>query len=298
MSITSQELEEFMIKAEKLDLVLYFMELNLLRKSFKCQECGIDCKFVKFKRSLEGYAWRCYEASCLKNRKYYSVRENSFFMGFNCSLKDIMLVIVRYSCFMQVYSIKAALNLSPRTIERIMKKLIQKIPETNFESSKLGGPKFVVEIDETMLNFKCKSHRGRSPSNKTDALCIVEVGQKITRAFAKIIPNKKIETILPIVISQVMPGSVIWTDEHKSYQTLNKNGFLHQSVCHKYEFVNRTNGVNTQAVEAFHNELKLAIKKRKGVKTELRSDFLKEFCFYFNNKNNFLDAVLSLIKIN
>ncbi|KCZ79507.1 hypothetical protein H312_03107 [Anncaliia algerae PRA339] len=199
---------------------------------------------------------------------------------------------------MQVYSIKAALNSSPRTIERIMKKLIQKIPETNFESSKLGGPKFVVEIDETMLNFKCKSHRGRSPSNKTDALCIVEVGQKITRAFAKIIPNKKIETILPIIISQVMPGSLIWTDEHKNYHRLNKNGFLHQSVCHKYEFINKTNGVNTQAVESFHNELKSAIKKRKSVKTELRSDFLKEFCFYFNNKNNFLDAVLGLIKIN
>ncbi|KCZ76629.1 hypothetical protein H311_02369, partial [Anncaliia algerae PRA109] len=196
----------------------------------------------------------------------YSVRENSFFTGFNCSLKDIMLVILRYSCFMQVYSIKAALNLSPRTIERIMEKLIQKIPVTNFESSKLGGPKFVVEIDETMLNFKCKSHRGRSPSNKTDALCIVEVDQKITRAFAKIIPNKKIETILPIVISQVMPGSIIWTDEHKSYQTLNKNGFLRQLFCHKYEFVNKTNGFNTRAVEAFHNELKLAIKKKKKCK--------------------------------
>ncbi|KCZ76774.1 hypothetical protein H311_02221, partial [Anncaliia algerae PRA109] len=51
-----------------------------------------------------------------------------------------------------------------------------------------------------------------------------------------------------------------WTDEHKNYQKINKNGLLHQSVCHKYEFVNKTNGVNTQAVEAFHNELKLAIK--------------------------------------
>ncbi|KCZ79654.1 hypothetical protein H312_02960 [Anncaliia algerae PRA339] len=51
---------------------------------------------------------------------------------------------------MQVYSIKAALNSSPRTIERIMEKLNQKIPETNFESSKLGGPKFVVEKDKTM----------------------------------------------------------------------------------------------------------------------------------------------------
>ncbi|KCZ79655.1 hypothetical protein H312_02961 [Anncaliia algerae PRA339] len=70
-----------MSKAVKLDLVLYFMILNLLRKSFKCQECGIDCKFVEFKRSLEGYAWGCYEASCLKYRKYYSIRKNAFSRG-------------------------------------------------------------------------------------------------------------------------------------------------------------------------------------------------------------------------
>ncbi|KCZ77363.1 hypothetical protein H311_01625 [Anncaliia algerae PRA109] len=38
--------------------------------------------------------------------------------------------------------------------------------------------------------------------------------------------------------------------------------------------------------------------KKKGVKTELRSDFLIEFCFYFNNKNIFSDAVLGLMKIN
>ncbi|KCZ79051.1 hypothetical protein H312_03560 [Anncaliia algerae PRA339] len=44
------------------------------------------------------------------------------------------------------------------------------MPGSNFESNKLGGPGFVVQIDETMLNFKCKSHRGRTANNKTDAL--------------------------------------------------------------------------------------------------------------------------------
>ena len=34
----------------------------------------------------------------------------------------------------------------------------------------MGGPGKIVQIDETMLNYKAKSHRGRSPSNKTDSV--------------------------------------------------------------------------------------------------------------------------------
>ncbi|KCZ81974.1 hypothetical protein H312_00617, partial [Anncaliia algerae PRA339] len=62
-----------------------------------------------------------------------------------------------------------------------------------------GGPGFIVQIDETMLNYKCKSHRGRSPGNITDAMCIVEVGNNICRAYAIVIENKRAEYLLPII---------------------------------------------------------------------------------------------------
>ncbi|KCZ78342.1 hypothetical protein H311_00628, partial [Anncaliia algerae PRA109] len=64
------------------------------------------------------------------------------------------------------------------------------------------------------------------------------------------------KTLLPIITSQVIPGSMIYTDEHKSYASLFKNEFNHNTVCHKYEFVNKTTGVYTQSVESFDNELK------------------------------------------
>lgn len=68
-------------------------------------------------------------------------------------------------------------------MENILTKLVHAIPKVDFSSKKLGGPGFVVQIDETMLNYKAKSHRGRSPTNKSDALCIVETKEKITRFF-------------------------------------------------------------------------------------------------------------------
>ncbi len=150
----------------------------------------------------------------------------------------------------------------------------------------------MVQIDETMLNYKAKSHRGRSPSNKTDSLCIVEVDTRITRAYATVLNDKKVSTLIPIICSQVASNSVIWTDEHRSYSNLNQHTYIHQSVCHKYMFI-REDGVNTQAIESFNNELKLEIKKRKGVITERREMFLKEFCFYFNNRSSFFNAVFN-----
>ena len=161
---------------------------------------------------------------------------------------------------------------------------------------KFGGYGNIVQIDETMLNYKCKSHRGRSSSNRTDALCIVEVRHGIKRAYACIIPNKESATLIPIIQKYVYSGSVIWTDEHRSYGKL-KELFRHSTVCHKYEFINSLNGSNTQAVESFNNELKLQIKREKGIFTTNRNLFLKRFIFFFNNSENLLNACLCLIKV-
>ncbi len=91
------------------------------------------------------------------------------------------------------------------------------------------------------------------------------------------------------------PNSIIWTDEHKSYACLKDFTFTHDSVCHKYQFVNSETDLNTQAVESFNNELKLEIKRRKGIKTSLREQFLNEFCFRFNARGVLFEKILELL---
>ncbi|KCZ78227.1 hypothetical protein H311_00749, partial [Anncaliia algerae PRA109] len=82
------------------------------------------------------------------------------------------------------------MSVGERTIERVIKALFAKIASPDFSSNKLGIPRKIVQINETMLNYKCKSHSLRSPSNKTDSLCILEFENKITHVFATCIPNK------------------------------------------------------------------------------------------------------------
>ncbi|KCZ76129.1 hypothetical protein H311_02880 [Anncaliia algerae PRA109] len=92
----------------------------------------------------------------------------------------------------------------------------------------MGGCGSIVQIDETMLNFKSKSHRGRSPLNKTDALVIVEVNNIVSQIYADAIENKKNETIMPIICDHVVTGAEIHTDEHKLYNSLGEVGYIHK----------------------------------------------------------------------
>ncbi|KAM0674798.1 hypothetical protein GVAV_001617 [Gurleya vavrai] len=66
-----------------------------------------------------------------------------------------------------------------------------------------------IDIDEIFLYSKCKSHRGRSLTTKTDALCILEFDAKITQVYSTVIENKKAKTLILIIFTQVAANSKI-----------------------------------------------------------------------------------------
>ncbi len=145
----------------------------------------------------------------------------------------------------QNYSINRYMNCDISVVAKVTNKITDMIPVQYFGNNKFGGIGTFVQEDETNLNYKAKSHRSRSPSNKTDALVIIEYRGRITRAFKQVIPNKEASTMLPIICENVRVGTTVFTDEHKSYSALARNGFIHQTFCHKYEFVNKTTSAHT-----------------------------------------------------
>lgn len=295
--LTPNQLEELCIRNSRKEMIMFCMENNFIRREVYCDLCNTSMNLVPYKKVRDEFAWRCMHKACVKYKEYCSIRKDSFFNNFKNPISLILRIISKYSVRQPQFSIILSLDISKKSIQNILSKLKELMPPPNFTNNKLGGPNSIVQVDETALNYKVKSHRGRSPTNRTDSLCIVEVRSSITRAFATVIPNKKASTIIPIICSQVASNSTIYTDEHGAYCRLNAHEYVHETVCHKYEFVNSLNGVNTQAIESFNNELKLEIKRRKGIKTNERCDFLKEFCFYFNNRSNFFIACLDLIKL-
>lgn len=295
---TLNQIEDEIIKMHKEELINWCMNNQLIHREKKCSSCQTPMKLSSYLKNDDLRAWRCINNKCIFYKRYFSIRNDTFFDGFRLPLLVIIKVLIKYASKTGRRSIiEHFKEFDKEAIYKIIKKLTSKIPSPNFSDCKLGGPGRIVQVDETMLNYKCKSHRGRSSENKTDALCIVEVNENIKRVYATIIEDKKATTIIPIICSQVASNSVIWTDEHKSYSQLCSLNYIHDTVCHKYTFINNSNGVNTQAVESFNSLIKYEIKKRKGILTKERKYFLNEVCWLFNNDDNIFKNIINLLKI-
>ena len=147
-----------------------------------------------------------------------SVLKGSFFEQFNIPLRATLGIIAKYANRVPRKAIARILYVSKSSILKVINKLVEILPVVDFSNNKLGGGGKKVHIDETMLNYKCKSHRLRFPTNRTDCLYLVEVGVKIERVFAVCISTKKVIKLLPIICEQVISGATIQTDEAACYK--------------------------------------------------------------------------------
>ncbi|KCZ80231.1 hypothetical protein H312_02381, partial [Anncaliia algerae PRA339] len=151
-------LEKNIFCLNNLDLLHFLMDYKLLKNEFACIYCKILCAFRNYKKSPDEYGWRCLNKDCKKYKFYYSIRKESFFEGFSCNIREIIKILIKYVSRQPRYSIKSSVDVSNSLLVKVLNKLLNLIPVTDFSANKLGSPLNIVQIDETMLNFKVKSH--------------------------------------------------------------------------------------------------------------------------------------------
>jgi len=123
--------------------------------------------------------------------------------------------------------------------------------------------KDVVEIDETLVggknknrhaDKKVKGSQGRSAKDKTPVLGAVQRGGKLV---AVAVPDTQAETLKPIIKKWVEDGSIMVTDEYRSYNEL-KRDYLHVTVNHSEEEYVR-GAFHTNTIEGFWSLFKRGI---------------------------------------
>lgn len=105
------------------------------------------------------------------------------------------------------------------TIRKIINKLVFMMQVKNEEMRKFGGTSIIIQLDETMLNYKCKSYRERSSKNHADILVINEKGGNVRKIYAEVSRKEGREKVV-IKCERVLAGSGIHTDEHLFYLAL------------------------------------------------------------------------------
>jgi hypothetical protein len=160
---------------------------------------------------------------------------------------------------------------------------------------KLGGPGVIVQMDKIKLSYNVKSHRGRHV-HPCWCFCIVNTSYKPALGYATLIVDRSSTTLLSIIETIIIPGSIIYSDKWKAYAILRSSDvYKYGSVCHKYRFVDPQTGFHTQHVESYNNRLKMEIKSMKGLTLDQRSKFLLQFMFRERHKDNLFVAFIKLL---
>lgn len=144
----------------------------------------------------------------------------------------------------------------------------------------LGG---TVEVDETYIGGKTPGKRGRGAGGKTIVMGMME---KDGDVMTKVVPNVKRGTLQPIIAENVEAGSVIHTDELRSYNGLAAKGYSHETVNHGSGEYAR-DGIHVNSIESFWSRLKLSIKgTHVHVSGKHLAKYAQEFEYRFNSRQH------------
>jgi transposase-like protein len=147
-----------------------------------------------------------------------------------------------------------------------------------------------VEMDETYIGGKRRgTKRGRpgQDSHKTPVFGMAQRnGEKGKgRVVAKAVPDAKRATVMPHVRKKVLPESMVYTDEYRIYDSLNKEGYQHDRVHHAEE-IYVAGDVHTNTIEGFWSLLKRGIGGvYHSVSSKHLQGYLDEYSFRYNHRD-------------
>ena len=102
--------------------------------------------------------------------------------------------------------------------------------------------------------------------------------------FVRIVPDRKRETLFPIIQECIAPGSMIHHDDWKPYRTIHQipvvPPYQHEVVVHAHNFVDPDTGAHTQSIESAWNRMKLKLKNMLGCKRTVLDSYLDEFMWW------------------
>lgn len=137
-----------------------------------------------------------------------------------------------------------------------------------------------VEIDDTYIGGIRPGKRGRGAAGKTIVLGAV---QREGRVAARVVDNLSAETVRPFLDKHVRAGTLMMTDEFKTYRKTRK-GYPHRTINHSSgKYVRGT--VHTNTIEGFWSQLKRSISGTyHAVSPKYLQQYVNEFAYRYSKR--------------
>src|SRR5271167_3695793 len=159
----------------------------------------------------------------------------------------------------------------------------------------LEGPA-TVEIDEMYVGGRTK-RLGAIEKPKTTVVGAVE--RKGGHVIARVAPDATKPTLHGFIKEYVLPGSVLFTDEHPSYEGIEGPHYRHFRVRHSGRvYVTGSRGqIHTQTIDGFWSLVKRGLGGvYHSVSTKYLQSYLDEYSFRYNRRGEGNLIFLSMLK--
>ncbi len=252
-----------------------------------CPHCGSEQYYkVKPRGKFQDIpSYRCKNRAC---DLPFTVRTKSIFEGSKVELRKWFQAAYEIStCKKGISSVELAtrIDVSQKTAWFINHRLREMLKITE-----PGLLRDVIQLDETLVGGKNKNRhadkkiphsQGRSSKGKTT---VFGARGLLGTVRAEVIPNVESNTIVPIVEKWVEKGSIMVTDEWKSYKALSQN-YFHVVVNHEQgQYV--SGAFTSNGIENFWSLFKRGII---GVFHSVSAQHLNRYCDEFTNRYNSKD---------
>lgn len=237
----------------------------------KCVHCG----HRKFYRTRRGYR------KCV-----YCKREKSL-----KRLKREIWVISAFRRQQTALLTSVDSGISYKAVKRIYDNLrLRIIGECEREAGKLSGE---IELDEAYFGGRRKGQRGRGAGGKSVVFGLLE---RDGRVYTKVVDAVSKEVLMAVIQRRSRKGSVYYTDQFRSYNSLKRYG-KHYTIKHTKVFARkgRKRLVHINGTEGFWSFAKHGLYNYRGVSKSNFPLYLKEMEYRYNHrKDNLLNLLIQL----
>ena len=150
------------------------------------------------------------------------------------------------------------------------------------DETPLGGVGKKVEMDESLIGARTK----RKNTPQKERATIFGMVERQGKVKAVVAPDRKMDTLRPLIRQYVLPRTMVFTDDYASYDGLNIRGWRHRRINHSAGIY--VDGIlHTQTIEGFWSLVKNGIGGvYHSVSHKYLQTYLDEYSFRYNHRRD------------
>ena len=215
----SQLLQPLIADPDPRGMIRFLQDRGVLASAMTCDKCHVPMNLTTRNKNSDRCAFKCPKDKC---KCIKSVRHGSWFTHMRVPIQKVVWIVYLWSIHMPVGMAAQQTEVSKKSIVQMYQFLRDvcsaKLVALNGE--KLGGPGFIVEIDESLFRHKPKYHRVCAPQNELWVFGMVDTSYTPCRGYMEIVERRDAATLIPIIEQHVAPGSIIHSDQWRAYAQL------------------------------------------------------------------------------